>query len=131
MKFTFDIKDKTIKSAIVSYLETNLYEDYDKEILKAAKLPKLSALTNKIFADEKFKADLIKHVSAAAEEMLDDVVYEELMYEMDIPLVGDLIKQCDIVSEQNTAQIEAQRDAEEVKRMVNLLEKAGFKISKE
>jgi phosphoglycolate phosphatase-like HAD superfamily hydrolase len=97
-----------------------------------AKLPKISAKVNEIFDDAKFQAAVIKHLSKAAESMMEDSIYDELGYEMDIDLPGltDMIEQCEQVYLQAREQEEVNREAEEVKRMVKTLEKAGFKIVK-
>jgi hypothetical protein len=64
--------------------------------------------------------------------MMEDSIYDELGYEMDMDLPGlsEMIKECDRVSAAAQEQEEINREAEEVKRMVKTLEKAGFKIVK-
>jgi hypothetical protein len=95
-----------------------------------AKLPKISAKVDEIFANDKFQAAVIKHLSKAAESMMEDSIYDELGYEMDLPGLSEMIKECDRVSAAAQEQEEINREAEEVKRMVKTLEKAGFKIVK-
>jgi hypothetical protein len=75
---------------------------------------------------------VIKHLSKAAESMMEDSIYDELGYEMDIELPGlpEMIAECARVSLQAQEQAQINREAEEVKRMVKTLEKAGFKIVK-
>ncbi len=132
MQITFTVKDKLIKAAINEILDNEIYGNYDSATIKMAKLPKISVKVDEIFANEKFQAGLIKHLSKAAETMMEDSIYDELGYEMDIELPGlaEMIKQCDRVYEQAREQEEINREAEEVKRMVKTLEKAGFKIVK-
>ena len=132
MQITFTVKDKLIKSAITEILDNEIYGNYDSVTIKLAKLPKISAKVNEIFDDAKFQAAMIKHLSKAAESMMEDSIYDELGYEMDIALPGltEMIEQCDRVSAAAREQEEINREAEEVKRMVKTLEKAGFKIVK-
>jgi hypothetical protein len=63
---------------------------------------------------------------------MEDSIYDELGYEMDITLPGltEMIEQCEQVCLQAQEQEKINREAEEVKRMVKTLEKAGFKIVK-
>ena len=132
MQITFTIKDKLIKSAISEILDNEIYGNYDSATIKMAKLPKISAKVNEIFDDAKFQAAVIKHLAKAAESMMEDSIYDELGYEMDIDLPGlpEMIKECDRVSAAAQEQEYIEREAQEVKRMVKALEKAGFKISK-
>ena len=130
MQITFTVKDKVIKSAIGESLDCSVYEHYDSATLKMARMPKISALTNQIFADAKFQAALAKTLAKVAENMVEECIYDELMYELELPFVNDLMKQCDQVSAEAQAQAEVEQEAEEVKRMVKTLERAGFKIVK-
>jgi hypothetical protein len=130
MQFTFTLKDKLIKSAITESLECSVYGEYDSATLKLAKAPKVSALANQIFEDEKFQAELTKRMVRLAEGLIEDYISDELTYEMDLPGVTSLMKECDRVQEQAREQALALKEAEEVKRMVATLEKAGFKIVK-
>ena len=132
MQITFTVKDKLVKSAIHEMLDNEIYGNYDSATIKMAKLPKISAKVEEIFANEKFQAAVIKHLSKAAESMMEDSIYDELGYEMDIELPGlsEMIKECDRVSAAAQEQEYIEREAQEVKRMVKALEKAGFKISK-
>jgi hypothetical protein len=90
----------------------------------------VSALVDQIFEDEKFQAELTKRMVKLAEGLIEDYISDELMYEMDLPGVTSLMKECDRVVEQAREQALALKEAEEVKRMVATLEKAGFKIVK-
>jgi hypothetical protein len=130
MQITFTVKDKLIKSAINEVLDNEIYGNYDSATIKMAKLPKISAKVNEIFADAKFQAALVKQLAEAAESMMEDMIYDEVGYEMNLPGVEDMIKECDRVSAAAQEQEYIEREAQEVKRMVKALEKAGFKISK-
>jgi hypothetical protein len=130
MQITFTIKDKIVKSAISEVLDTEIYGSYDSATIKLAKLPKISVKVNEIFANEKFQAALTKQLAEAAENMMEDSIYDEVGYEMNLPGVEDMINACDRVSAAAQEQEQINREAEEVKRMVKTLEKAGFKIVK-
>ena len=130
MQITFTIKDKLVKSAISEVLDNEIYGNYDSATIKMAKLPKISAKVDEIFANEKFQAAMIKHLSKAAENMMEDSIYDELGFEVELPGVTDMVKECERVCEQAQEQEQINREAEEVKRMVKTLERAGFKIVK-
>jgi thioester reductase-like protein len=130
MQITFTVKDKLIKSAINEVLDNEIYSNYDSATIKMAKLPKISAKVNEIFADAKFQAALVKQLAEAAENMMEDMIYDEVGYEMNLSGVEDMIKECDRVRAAAQEQEQINREAQEVTRIVKALEKAGFKISK-
>jgi len=129
MQITITVPDKLIKSAIDNTVDSELYEYFDSAVLKAAKLPKSSTLVNKIFADEKFQAKLEKTIQGVASEAAEDLIFD-MMYDIKLPGVDDLVKQCQDVMEARSEELEAAREAEEMQRLVKTLEKAGFKIVK-
>ena len=129
MQITITVPDKLIKTAITNTLDGELYEYFDSAIIKRAKLPKQSTLTNKIFADAKFQATLEKKLMAVAETEIEDLIFD-FMYEIKLPEVSELIKRCHETVEQRGAEIEAEQEVENVKRMVKTLERAGYKITK-
>jgi hypothetical protein len=129
MQITVTVPDKLIKTAIANTLDGELYEYFDSAIIKRAKLPKQSTLTNKIFADAKFQATLEKKLQAVAETEIEDLIFD-FMYEIKLPEVSGLVQQCHRMVEQRGAEIEAEQEAEHVKRMVMTLERAGYKITK-
>jgi len=129
MQITVTLADKLIKSAITNTLDGEIYEYFNSAVLKRAKLPKQSTLVNKIFADPKFQATLTKKLAAAAEAEIEDLIFD-LMYEINLPEVNGLIKQCHNVTEQVSEEIEAEQEVENVKRMVMTLERAGYKVVK-
>jgi hypothetical protein len=129
MQITITVPDKLIKTAIANTLDGELYEYFDSAIIKRAKLPKQSTLTNRIFADAKFQATLEKKLQAVAETEIEDLIFD-FMYEIKLPEVSGLVQQCHRMVEQRGAEIEAEQEAENVKRMVMTLERAGYKITK-
>lgn len=130
MQITFTVKDKIVKTAIENALDCNVFEYFDSATLKAAKLPKMATLVKTIFEDAKFQKELTKAMAEAAEASIEDCIYDDLMYEIRLPLIDDLVEQCEQVSEQTREQAEQEREAAEVARMVKTLERAGFKIVK-
>jgi hypothetical protein len=129
MQITITVADKVIKSAISNTLDGSIYKYFDSATIKAAKLPKISALTKQIFEDPKFQAELTKQLQRIAETDIEDIIYNE-MYDLKLPGLDALVKQCEKVIEEREAELDAEREADEVKRMVKTLERAGFKIVK-
>jgi hypothetical protein len=129
MQITVTLPDKLIKTAITNTLDGELYEYFNSAVLKRAKLPKQSTLTNKIFADPKFQATLTKKLQAAAYNEVEDLIFD-LMYEIKLPEVDALIRQCHNVTEKLSEEVEAEQELENVKRMVMTLERAGYKVVK-
>jgi hypothetical protein len=130
MQITITVKDKIVKTAIENALECNIFEYFDSATLKAAKLPKMATLVKAIFEDAKFQKELTKVMVEAAEASIEDSIYDDLMYDIRLPLIDDLVEQCEAVSEQAREEAEQAREAQEVERMVKTLERAGFKIVK-
>jgi hypothetical protein len=52
------------------------------------------------------------------------------MYEIKLPEVDALIRQCHDVTEKLSEEVEAEQELENVKRMVMTLERAGYKVVK-
>ena len=130
MQITITVKDKIVKTAIENSLECNVFEYFDSATLKAAKLPKMATLVKAIFDDAKFQKDLTKVMVEAAEASIEDSIYDDLMYDIRLPLIDDLVEQCEKVSDETREKAEQEREAAEVARMVKTLERAGFKIVK-
>ena len=128
MQITVTVTDKLIKTAITNTLDGEIYEYFDSAILKRAKLPKQSTLTNRIFADAKFQAKLEKKLQAVAETEIEDLIFD-LMYEINLPEVSGLVQQCHRMVEQRGSEIEAQQEVENVHRMIKALEQVGFKVT--
>ena len=129
MQITVTLADKLIKTAITNTLDGEIYEYFNSAVLKRAKLPKQSTLVNRIFADAKFQATLTKKLQAAAYAEVEDLIFDA-MYEIKLPEVDGLIKQCINVMETLNDEVEAEQELENVKRMVMTLERAGYKVVK-
>jgi dephospho-CoA kinase len=128
MQITVTVPDKLIKTAIANTLDGEIYEYFDSAILKRAKMPKQSTLTNRIFADAKFRAKLEKKLQEVAETEIEDLIFD-FMYEINLPEVSGLVQQCHRMVEQRGAEIEAEQEVENVHRMIKALEQVGFKVT--
>ena len=129
MEIAITIKDKLIKTAISNSLDNEVYEYWDSESIKAAKLPAISTVTKEIFADPKFQAHMAKEIQATAESAVEEYIYE-MMDEMQIPQIQALYVQVREADEQRGLADAAKQEAEEVARMIKMLAKAGYKIEK-
>jgi hypothetical protein len=129
MQITITVSDKLIKTAITNTLDSEIYEYFDSAVLKRAKMPKQSTLTNTIFADPKFQTALGKKLRDAAYAEVEDLIFDS-MYEINLPGVSALTKQCLEIVNLRSEEIEAEQELENVKRMVMTLERAGYKVVK-
>ena len=129
MQVTITITDKLIKSAISNALDNEVYENWNTATIKAAKIPKISAVTTEIFQDPKFQAQLVKELQETAESAVEDFIYEA-MDEINIPQITELCKRVEQAEEAMDAVEQEKREAEEVARMLKTLERAGYKIKK-
>jgi hypothetical protein len=129
MQITITVSDKLIKTAITNTLDSEIYEYFDSAVLKRAKMPKQSTLTNTIFADAKFQTALGKKLRDAAYAEVEDLIFDS-MYEINLPGVSALTKQCLEIVNLRSEEIEAEQELENVKRMVMTLERAGYKVVK-
>jgi hypothetical protein len=120
MQITITISDKQIKSAINELLDNEIFDQYDKDLIKEAKFKK-SVTANDIFECAQFQERLAKALKTVAQDAVED---------MHVPQVPSIINHLDQVLKQFREQEQIKREAEEVKRMVKTLEKAGFKIVK-
>ena len=129
MQITFTIADKLIKSAITNALENEVYQNWDTATIKAAKIPKITAMTTAIFNDPKFQAVLIDHLTDTAECVIEDQIFD-MMDEINIPQIQQLCETVDRVAFNLDILEQEKKEAAEVQRMIMILSKAGFKIEK-
>ena len=129
MQVTITIKDKLIKSAITNALDNEVYDYFDTAAIKAAKIPGVSTVTKEIFEDPKFQAQLEKELKETAEQAIEEYIYD-VMDEINIPQIGILYKAVRDAEEKQEAADADKQELEEVKRMIKLLAKAGYKIEK-
>ena len=129
MQITVTVTDKVIKNAIDNALDGSVYDYFDSATLKAAKIPKAATAVNAIFENPKFQARLTKQLQEVAESAMEDEIYDA-MFDLELPGLDAMLKACEAAYEARTELEREKQDAEEVKRMVKALERAGFKISK-
>jgi hypothetical protein len=129
MQITINIADKQIKSAINELLDNEIFDQYDKALIKEARYKK-SVTANDIFECAQFQERLAKALRTAAEEAVTDGLYETVCYDIEVVQVTHIMNSLDKMLADFREQQAANREAEEVKRMVKTLEKAGFKIVK-
>ncbi len=129
MQITINIADKQIKSAINELLDNEIFDQYDKAIIKRAQFKK-SVTAKDLFECPTFQARLAKELTRVAEDAVADNLFETVCYDIEVPQVVAIIRSLDKTNEEFREQMMAEREAEEVYRMVKALEKAGFKIEK-
>jgi len=129
MQITINVSDKQIKQAINELLDNEIFENYDKDLIKEAKFKK-SVTAKDLFECAQFQAQLAKKLTEVAQDAVEDNLFETVCYDMHVPQVPGIIKLLDQMLEDFREQQQINREAEEVKRMVKTLEKAGFKIVK-
>lgn len=129
MQVTFTLSDKLIKSAISNALENEVYDYWDAAIIKAAALPKESTVVNEIFKDAKFQASLMKELIETAQNTVEDCIYD-LLPEIQISKIAELNKACEKAGDEISKAEQSKQEAAEVQRLVALLTKAGYKVTK-
>jgi hypothetical protein len=129
MQVTITVTDKLIKSAISNALDNEVYENWNTATLKAAKIPSMSTMTKEIFNDLKFQEQLGREIGATALTAVEEYIYE-MMDEINIPQIEDLCKRVGQAEDAMDLVEQEKKDAEEVARLIRLLEKAGYKVTK-
>jgi len=129
MQITINIADKQIKSAINELLDNEIFEQYDTALIKEARF-KRSVTAKDIFECAQFQERLAKALQTVAEDAVLDSLHETVCYDVEVVQVPGIIKILDKMLADFREKQAANREAEEVKRMVKTLEKAGFKIVK-
>jgi hypothetical protein len=129
MQITINIADKQIKSAINELLDNEIFEQYDTALIKEARF-KRSVTAKDIFECAQFQERLTKALRTVAEDAVLDSLHETVCYDVEVVQVPGIIKILDKMLADFREKQAANREAEEVKRMVKTLEKAGFKNDK-
>lgn len=137
MKITVNIKDSEIKSAVEYLVENELYEQYEDEVLKKAKVPSKSTLVKELMKDQQ----VIDAVTQIIQKIdLVDYLYDNL-YDYNIKRVRELVNNADnawqvIQDDREEAarirseQAEAAKEEILVQRAIKALERQGYKIVK-
>lgn len=149
MQITVTISDKAIKNAVDYFVESNLYDNWDSNVLKRAGVPKKADLVKQIVADEKFIAQFSKEMGKYIDD--GDIMYD-VCCDLDHSVFNNIEKQCEkayeaICNEEEAAERkafekesaarakaeQARKEAEEeatVARVIAALKKQGYKIEK-
>ena len=137
MKITVNIKDSEIKSAVEYLVENELYDQYEDEVLKKAKVPSKSTLVKELMKDQQ----VIDAVTQIIQKIdLVDYLYDNL-YDYNIKRVRELVNNADnawqvIQDDREEAarirseQAEAAKEEILVQRAIRALERQGYKIVK-
>ena len=129
MQITINVSDKQIKSAVNELLDNEIFDQYDKDLIKEAKFKK-SVTANDIIECAQFQERLAKALKTVAQDAVADSLYETVCYDVEVVQVTHIMNSLDKMLSDFREQQQINRDAEEVKRIVKTLEKAGFKIVK-
>ena len=129
MQITINVSDKQIKSAVNELLDNEIFDQYDKDLIKEAKFKK-SVTANDIIECAQFQERLVKALKTVAQDAVADSLYETVCYDVEVVQVTHIMNSLDKMLSDFREQQQINRDAEEVKRIVKTLEKAGFKIVK-
>lgn len=139
MQIIINVSDKDIKAAVENMIDGNIYENYGQDVLKLAGVPKKATLVKAVLADEKFMAGLSKEIASRFDA--NDYLYDAV-WDIKCKPVLDFEDKCDKAYEQagtNNLEKEAaaevkRKEAEEaatVARVIAILEKNGYKLTKE
>ena len=137
MQITINVKDSEIKAAIENVVENEIYDQYDSDVLKKAKVPSKAALVKELMADPA--------VPKAVTKIVEDIevieyLYDNL-YDHNFKRLSDLGAACEQALNELEAATEDERKAAEEKRKVveeeaiiqrtiKALERQGYKIVK-
>ena len=138
MKITITIPDKDVKQAIQNRLENDIYEQYDTDVLKKAKVPGKASIIKQLLETPAFITALEKRIIEYGD--FEDALYE-CIYDVDSPIINGLEEKCSRAYSEINEELDARRkdladaaraaeDEKAVLRLVSALEKAGYKIIK-
>lgn len=121
------ISDKTIANLIGRLVDNQIFDNWDKDVIKAAKIPKRATLVKEILADEKYMKQMGKYLNSYINDA--DVIYDAIC-DADCGTLAMYEMACDKAYD---AYEETQADryrAQEIARAVNLLKEEGYDIKK-
>jgi hypothetical protein len=132
MKLDITVPAKALKQALVSQLENSLYENYDKDVLKAAKVPPIKTLLAMVMSDEKYLNSIQKELQETLTCWVEDYL-DDTLYDIDMP-ISQYMDACEKINEEQSqdghAEIEAKQEAEQIKRTIKALKLAGYDVVK-
>ena len=134
MKLDITVPAKALKQALVSQLESSLYENYDKGVLKAAKVPPIKTLLAMVMADENYLNSLQKELHETLTCWIEDYL-DDSIYDIDMPMpISQYMDACEKINEEQSreshAEQTAEREAEQIKRTIKALKLAGYDVVK-
>lgn len=121
------ISDKLIAQAVGHMLDGSIYDYFDKDVIKAAGVPKRADAIKSIMEDKKFQTYIAREIARNAED-LDMLV--DYAYEADNKIAGKLVNECERVYDAVADAQAAQRQKAELKRIIALLESEGYTVAK-
>ena len=135
--FAEPVAVREIKSAVEYLVENELYDQYEDEVLKKAKVPSKSTLVKELMKDQQV-IDAVTQIIQKIE--LVDYLYDNL-YDYNIKRVRELVNNADnawqvIQDDREEAarirseQAEAAKEEILVQRAIKALERQGYKIVK-
>ena len=137
MQVTINVKDNDIKAALEYMVENDVYDQFDSEVLKKAKVPSKAALVKELAKDPQ----VIEAVTSIVEKIdIVEYLYDNL-YDYNIKRVKDLYtacdKACEAIEDDREAETKAAREKEEqakeeatIQRTIKALERQGYKLVK-
>ena len=137
MQITVNVKEADIKAALEYMVENDIYDQFDSEVLKKAKVPSKAALVKELIKDP----EVIKAVTKVVEKIeVVEYLYDNL-YDYNIKRVKDLYTACDTAAESLEDEREAEakaaqekaelaKEEEIMKRTIKALERQGYKLVK-
>ena len=134
MQLDISVSDKILKEQVGFYLETMVFDEYEADVLKEAKVPAKAALIKTVLEDEVFLAELNKKVSARLQEFVADEL-SDTFYDCKSPsTVRLIVTECSKLEKTVKAarknKEQEEEDAAAMARTLKLLAANGYKITK-
>ena len=130
MDITFTVPSKVVNKVVGEYIQENLYDAYNKVILKAAKVPAKKTLVAQLLEEPKFVKALEKEFNAFFKYWCETELVE---YTREVDLPVDLIDACEKVQEREDEEFWAAQQKEEshqTRLAILALERAGYVVTK-
>ena len=121
------IPTKLVQQAITGMVEDQIYDNFAPEVIKAARIGKKADMVKAVMADEKFMKGLERFLTNYISDM--DVICDAA-FEVDAKVVNAGIMACENAYDEIDEQLAIEREAEDLKRSIRVLEAAGFKVTK-
>ena len=122
-----EISDKVIAKAVGYMLDGSVYDYFDKDVIKAAGVPKRADAIKAVMEDKKFQTYIAREIARNAED-LDQLV--DFVYEADAKLACKMVNDCERVYDAVSEAQAKRQEINRIKQMIETLEAAGFKVTK-